>query len=216
MNLRIIQKWFTAAAENTSQLFSRKPWLINCIRQVFWLNPISCLPARAVACGGNSPANCGLVYTATGIAPELNRTSLLMNFAFTNFNQMQYKIIYCYFGTINLLSTQCAKLAVDYLNFVFFDGSFLRTRYNPTNGVKMMDQTKPSWKVKLFFLLMMPTVIDPNIYNKHTAIKRNVTDVIESSSNITIFLDFILTHTKCGPCKQGIGNHEKNKHEKCY
>ncbi len=119
MNLRIIQKWLTAAAENSSQLFSRKPWLINCIRQVFWLNPISCLPARAVACGGNSPANCGLVYTATGIAPEWNRTSLLMNFACTNFNRMQHKTIYCYVGTMNLLSTQCEKLGVDYLNFVF-------------------------------------------------------------------------------------------------
>jgi hypothetical protein len=29
MNLRIIQKWLTAAAENSSQLFSRKPWLKN-------------------------------------------------------------------------------------------------------------------------------------------------------------------------------------------
>jgi hypothetical protein len=29
MNLRIIQKWLTAAAENSSQLFSRKPWLNN-------------------------------------------------------------------------------------------------------------------------------------------------------------------------------------------
>jgi hypothetical protein len=194
MNLRIIQKWLTAAAENTSQLFSRKPWLINCIRQVFWLNPISCLPARAVACGGNSPANCGLFYTATGIAPEWNRTSLLMNFACTNFNRMQYKTIYCYFGTMNLLSTQCEKLAVDYLKFVFFDGSFLSTKYKPTNGVKMIDQIKPSWKLKLIFLLMMPTVIDPKMYKKHTAIKRTVTDVNESSSNITIFLDFFNLH----------------------
>jgi len=96
---------------------------------------------------------------------------------------------------MNLLSTQCEKLGVDYLNFVFFDGSFLRTRYNPTNGVKMMDQTKPNWKDKLFFLLMMPTVIDPNIYKKHTAIKRNVTDVIESSSNIYIILNYFLTNT---------------------
>ena len=190
MNLRIIQKWLTASAENSSQLFSRKPWLINCIRQVFWLNPISCLPARAVACGRNSPANRGLVYTATGIAPEWNRTSLLMNFVRTNFNQMQRKTIFCYFGTIDLLSTQCEKLVVDYLNFVFFDGSFLRTRYNPTIGVKIMDQTKPIWKDNLLFLLMMPTVIDPKMYKKHTAIKRGVTDVIESSSNINIFLDF--------------------------
>ena len=194
MNLRIIQKWLTASAENTSQLFSRKPWLINCIWQVFWLNPISCLPACAVACGGNSPAICGLVYTATGIAPECNRTSLLMNFACTNFNRMQHKTIYCYFGTMNLLSTQCEKLGVDYLNFGFFDGSFLRTRYNPTNGVKTMDQIKPSWKDKLFFLLMMPTVIDPNIYKKHTAIKRNDTDVIDSSSNITFFFRFFNSH----------------------
>jgi hypothetical protein len=29
MNLRIVQKWLTAAAENSSQLFSRKPWLKN-------------------------------------------------------------------------------------------------------------------------------------------------------------------------------------------
>jgi hypothetical protein len=194
MNLRIIQKWLTAAAENTSQLFSRKPWLINCIRQVFWLNPISCLPARAVACGGNSPANCGLVYTATGIAPEWNRTSLLMNFEYTNFNRMQYKTIHSYVGTMNLLSTQCEKLGVDYLNFFFFDGSFLSTKYKPTNGVKMMDQIKPSWKLKFIFLLIMPTVIDPKMYKKHIAIKRNDTDVIDSSSNITFFFRFFNSH----------------------
>jgi hypothetical protein len=29
INLRIIQKWLTAKAENSSQLFSRKPWLFN-------------------------------------------------------------------------------------------------------------------------------------------------------------------------------------------
>jgi len=103
---------------------------------------------------------------------------------------MQGKTIYCYVGTIDLLSTQCEKLVVDYLNFVFFDGSFLRTRYNPTIGVKTIDQIKPTWKDNLFFLLMMPTVIDPKMYKKHTAIKRGVTAVNESSSNITIFLDF--------------------------
>jgi hypothetical protein len=62
--------------------------------------------------------------------------------------------------------------------------------YKPTTGVKMIDQTKPSWNDKLFFLLMIPTVIDPKTYKKHTAIKRGVTAVNESSSNITIFLDF--------------------------
>jgi hypothetical protein len=76
------------------------------------------------------------------------------------------------------------------LKFDFFEGSFLSTKYKPKKGVKIIDQTKPSWKVKLIFLLMMPTVIDPKMYKKHTAIKRTVTDVIESSSNITIFLDF--------------------------
>jgi hypothetical protein len=109
MNLRIIQKWLTAAAENTSQLFSRKPWLINCIWQVFWLNPISCLPARAVACGGNSPAICGLVYTATGIAPEWNRTSLLMNFACTNFNRMHCEIVFFFWDKGEIFSTLCGQ-----------------------------------------------------------------------------------------------------------
>jgi len=61
-----------------------KKW---CIRQVFWLNPISGLPACAVACGGNGPAVGGMVYTATGIAPEWNRTSLLMNFVCTILNR---------------------------------------------------------------------------------------------------------------------------------
>lgn len=139
MNLRIIQKWFTAAAENTSQLFSRKPWLINCIRQVFWLNPISCLPARAVACGGNSPANCGLVYTATGIAPEWNRTSLLMNFACTNFNRMRCKVHWFLFGKEEMFSTICEKELLDFKLFLYHRYSNIRKCMRNCNKYSFMD-----------------------------------------------------------------------------
>ena len=126
MNLRIIQKWLTAAAENSSQLFSRKPWLINCIRQVFWLNPISRLPALAVACGGNSPANCGLVYTATGIASGFNRTSLLMKSASANLNRMHCKVDWFLFGKEEMFSTICEKELLDFKLFLYHRFSNMR------------------------------------------------------------------------------------------
>ena len=52
----------------------------------------------------------------------------------------------------------------------------------------MIDQTKPSRKPSLNWLLMIPTVMEPNIYKVQTATKRNETVVKESSSNIETIL----------------------------
>jgi hypothetical protein len=87
MNLRIIQKWLTAVAENSSQLFSRKPWLNNVASgRSSGSTPFPAFPLAQWLWRKWSRRG-EMVYTATGIAPEWNRTSLLMNFVCTIFNR---------------------------------------------------------------------------------------------------------------------------------
>ena len=73
---------------------------------------------------------------------------------------------------------------------VFLLGLFRITRYSPTIGVKMTDQTKPSRNPSLNWLLMIPTVMQENTYSAQTAMKRVEADVKESSSNIGQFCRF--------------------------
>ena len=57
----------------------------NCIRQVFWLDSLFTFPCEQwFAVRGF--LNNQTVITATGIAPECNRTSLLMNVVVATFN----------------------------------------------------------------------------------------------------------------------------------
>jgi len=78
------------------RLFTRKPGKIKCIWQVFWLglNRTPSHPAGGVTVvwrSGKSDGNRWLPFTnltATGIAPELHRTSLLIPL---NGNQIRCK-----------------------------------------------------------------------------------------------------------------------------
>jgi hypothetical protein len=101
------------------------------------------------------------VVTATGIAPGLNRTSLLMNSAKRVFNQMRNKDATVYILVTNLFSTTCVKS--DYEACFSFRGEFLKTIINPISGVKTTDQINPTRKPRLYCLLSIPTTIDPNI-----------------------------------------------------
>jgi hypothetical protein len=63
-------EWLTAVAVNSSQLFSRKPWLII-LHSAGLLAQPHLRPSRLRSgCGGDGPDEIGKVFTATGIAPE--------------------------------------------------------------------------------------------------------------------------------------------------